>query len=164
MARGGGPSADRSPRAGLAIVAATLFAAFIFLNYITQTTFVPALAAHFRPELGVLIEALSMSNPRSMGWAVEMWGYGMLGIATWLSASAFSGAALERWAARTCVANGVISVAGGVMTAARLDWVFTTPGYVSFAAWNLLMLVLAGLTVAVWRRRLAIAGSGAPAR
>jgi hypothetical protein len=94
-----------------------------------------------------------MANPRSLAWSLEMWGYAVLGIATWAVAVAFGRSRLERATAKALVANGVVSVAGGIATAAWPGWVETTPGLVCFAAWNALMIGVGVLVIVTLRRR-----------
>lgn len=38
------------------------------------------------------------------------------------------------------IANGVVSIVGGFVTAWSLGWVLTTPGVVSYVGWNILGL------------------------
>lgn len=144
---------ERRARANVALVLTAAFAALIFFNYIVQTTFVPALASPYAPEHDALIGGLTMSNPRSLAWALEMWGYGVFGVATWAIAIVFRGGGLERWTARAFVLNAVLSVAGGIATAVWPSWALTVPGVVSFAVWNLLMVVMGVLVIVVMRRR-----------
>lgn len=140
------------PRATAALGFASAFAALIFLNYIVQTTFVPALARAYSRERAPLIAALAMSNPEAVSWALEMWGYAVLGVATWLIAPVFVGA--SRFGAVTAalfVANGPVSIAGGVFTALRPGWVMSTAGLALFAAWNLLMVVMLATAIVAVR-------------
>lgn len=140
--------------AALAVTGA--FAAFICFNYVAQTTFVPDLARRYDPANAALIAALSMSNPRSLAWAIEMWGWGLFGVATWLIAPVFDRSRLERAAAAMSRANGAVSVAGALWTVARPGWVMTPPGLAAFAAWNVLLAALAILLFIVFGRRLYI--------
>src|SRR5204863_1000110 len=136
--------------AGLAFASA--FAALIAFNYVVQTTFVPALAANYSPESAPLIAAFSLSNPRALGWALEMWGYGALGVATWMVAPVLADhGRAGRTAAALFVANGPVSIAGALLTALRPGWVMTPAGLGLFAAWNLLMLVMVALVIAARR-------------
>jgi hypothetical protein len=154
------PPAQRG-RANVALALAGAFAALIVFNYILQTTFVPALVTPYRPEHDLLVTALAMSNPRSLAWAIEMWGYGVLGIATWLVACAFDRTdRLERVTRAIFIANGIISIAGALATALAPGWVMTVSGGVAFGAWNLLMVGLGALVIAVMRRRRAQRLSG----
>lgn len=138
--------------AGLAFAAA--FAALIFFNYIVQTTFVPALAQSGAPEAAPLIAAFALSNPRALGWAIEMWGYAVLGVATWLVAPVLADRGRAgRIAARLFVANGPVSIVGAVWTALRPSWVMTPVGLGLFAAWNLLMVVMTALVIVALRSR-----------
>jgi len=128
-------------------------ASMVFHNYVLQTTFVPELARAYRADNAPLIAALSMANPTSLAWGLEMWGYGVLGVATWLSAATFTGSGLERSVRRGFVANGWMSIAGAVVTSLDPAWVFRTSGMSLFAAWNVLLLGVMGLTYVALRRR-----------
>lgn len=83
-----------------------------------------------------------------------MWGYAFLGLATGFAAPAFRRNRLERSTANLFVFNGVISVLGAIVTSARLDWVLTTPGLVSYVGWNVLMMIISVLAATAFRRRL----------
>ena len=140
-------------RTASGLVFCSVGAALIFQNYVLQTTFVPALARNFAAEDAPLIAALSMSNPSSFAWGLEMWGYGFIGVATWLSSPVFSEPGLERACAWAFVANGFTSIAGGGWTAISPGWVMTAPGLVAFSVWNGLVVVLVALTLLALRRR-----------
>ena len=140
-------------RSSAALVFTAAFAALVFLNYVLQTTFVPALARHYSPAEGPLLAALTMANPRSLAWGLEMWGYGLLGVATWLVAPVFGGSRLERAAAWALVASGPASIAPAFLTALVPGWVLSGPGLVGFALWNVLVVVLALLALLALRER-----------
>ncbi|MGB7218545.1 MAG: hypothetical protein WBD07_07030 [Vicinamibacterales bacterium] len=141
------------PRTVCAVALAGAFAAMIFVNYAVQTTFVPALVTTSSPENAALISALTMANPRSLGWALEMWGYAVLGAATWLVAPVFRHGPLERTTAWLFVANGPLSVLGGIATAAAPGWVLTPGGLLAFAVWNVLVAAMAALAILSMRAR-----------
>jgi uncharacterized membrane protein YoaT (DUF817 family) len=139
-------------RATAALAFAAAFAALIFFNYIVQTTFVPALVRNHSLATAPLITAFSLSNPSALGWALEMWGYAVLGVATWLIAPALADyGRLGRAAAALFVANGPVSIVGALLTALSPGWVMTPAGFGLFAAWNLLMLVMVALVIAALR-------------
>jgi hypothetical protein len=144
---------DRA-HAALALLTSAVFACLICLNYALQTSYVPALSSSYDPADAPLLAMLSMSNPRSLAWAIEMWGWGFAGIATWLLAGVFGQTPLERAARATFVANGVVSVLGTLSAVLWPAWMMTGPGLVAFAGWNLLLALLASLTWAAFRRRL----------
>jgi len=144
---------ERRGRAGVALALAAAFAALILLNYVLQAAFVPALVSEYRPEDNALIAAFTMSNPRSLAWALEMWGYGVLGVATWAVAVVFGATRLERATAAAFRANGVVSVAGALATALWPGWELTVAGGVAFGSWNLLVIVMAALVIAAMGRR-----------
>jgi len=127
----------------LGLVFGMVGAAVVSLNYIIQTTFVPAVVAHYTEQHAVILETFSMVNPTSFAWAAEMWGYGFLGLATWLAASFFGNRGIEKTAKVLFISNGGLSIAGALVTALELGWVLTVPGYISFGVWNVLYTILA---------------------
>jgi hypothetical protein len=135
-----------------ALIFTAVFAAFIFFNYVAQTTFVPTLARSYDPSSAALISALSMSNPASLAWGIEMWGWGFLGVATWLAWGLFAGGGVERAARLAFAANGPVSVVGALWTTARPGWVMTPAGLLAFAAWNALLAAMAVLAFLALRR------------
>lgn len=139
--------ADRvaKPRATVALLLASAFAALVTFNYVCQTTLIPALATHYRPEYDGIVSVLSMSNPLSLAWALEMWGYALLGAAMWFAAAVFHGSPLNAWLARLMVANGVVSIATALAASVDLSWLTTGVGIAAYAAWNVLVLVISAL-------------------
>jgi hypothetical protein len=82
-----------------------------------------------------------------------MWGYGVLGVATWLVAPVFDQTRLERATALLMAMNGPVSVAGAVWTLLQPSWEQTPIGLVAFAGWNVLLATMAGCaSVTFWRR------------
>ena len=115
----------------------------IFLNYICQTTFIPALLANYRPEYATIVAAFSFANPGSLCWAIEMWGYALLGLATLLLAPVFNrGSWVEKTTAWLMILNGILSIIGGFITAVHLTWVMTPVGLANYVVWNILVVVL----------------------
>lgn len=137
---------------GAALAFAAAFAALIFWNYVVQTTFVPTLVAH-SSENASLIAAFAMSNPTSLAWATEMWGWALLGVATWLVAPVFQGNSVERATAGLCIANGPVSIAGALWTVLRPGWVMTPAGLIAFSLWNVLLAALAACAFLAFRKR-----------
>lgn len=138
----------------LGVVCAGVFATLIALNYIVQTSYVPVLARDPTGAQEALLSALSMANPTSLAWALEMWGWGIAGLGTALVARALGADRVERATASLCLLNGAMSVAGAIATAVWPGWVLRPVGLGAFGAWNVLLFVLAGLSIAVFRRRL----------
>ncbi len=127
----------------LAVVCTAAFTSLIFFNYICQTTFIPALLANYRPEYATIVAAFSFANPGSLCWAVEMWGYALLGLATLLLAPVFNrGSWVEKTAAWLMILNGILSIIGGFITAVHLTWVMTPVGLANYVVWNILVVVL----------------------
>lgn len=143
----------------IAVVFTAVFATLIFFNYINQTTFIPALVQDYRPGYDSAVSTFSLANPLSLCWAIEMWGYALLGVATWLTAPIFNRNRIEKMTAALMIANGVVSIAGGVVTAWSLGWVLTTPGIVSYVGWNILVLALSIFVILSLRKRQAAYGA-----
>jgi hypothetical protein len=124
----------------LSLLFAVVFAALIFFNYICQTTFIRHLALHYKQENDSIISTFSMANPMSLSWAIEMWGYGILGVATWLMAGYYRGKNnFIRW---LLILNGIVSLLSVAFTIININWVLTPAGIIAYMFWNILMIVL----------------------
>lgn len=145
--------AEVKAHAMAAIVCTSAFAALIFLNYTIQVSYVPSLLIHYDRTFDNVISMLSMANPTSLAWTIEMWGYALLGGATWFAAIVFGRTPLERRLAFLMRLNGLASLAGGVLTAIDPGWVQKRSGLAAYACWNALMLGLSILVIVVLRRR-----------
>lgn len=130
-----------------ALVSVAVYAAMVGTNYALQVAWVPQLARAHDP----FVAHITMTNPAAAAWALEMFGYGALGVATWLLAPIFRDVRFGRWIAGLFVANGIVSVAGAIITGLDLPWVMTVPGLVSFAAWNGLLIAAMSLCAIAFR-------------
>lgn len=144
---------EHRARTGAALALSGAFAALIGLNYVIQSTWLPAQAAVYDQDNAAVMSALSMANPGSLAWGIEMWGWAWFGVASWLVAPVFAGSRLERATARTFVANGVVSVAAAAATVAFPRWPMSGAGLAAFALWNLLLAAMAVLALSAFRRR-----------
>jgi hypothetical protein len=124
-------------RTSAALVFTGIYAALVFANYTLQVGFVPRTLAD-RPELAA---ALTMANPASFAWFLEMFGYAAMGVATWLVAKGFRGGGRATLIRYLLVANGVVSIVGAACAALFDRWVFSASGLASFAGWNVLIVV-----------------------
>ena len=122
-------------RTSAALIFAAVYAALVFTNYTIQLGYVPRVLDQ-RP---AYLAALTMANPSSFAWFLEMFGYAAMGAATWLVAAGFGGSRRSDVIRVLLIANGVLSIAGAACTALFDRWVFSTAGMVSFAAWNSLI-------------------------
>lgn len=136
------------PFTSLGMLFASVFATMIFANYTIQSAFVPVLVREMSPGNAALLAAFSMVNPRSLAWALEMWGWGFCGAATWCISTVFGSLALKR----VSLANAVVSLAGAVLTSAIPGWVLSPAGIAAFLAWNALLAVLAVQWLSGFRR------------
>lgn len=124
-------------RTSAGLVFAGIYAALVFTNYTLQLGYIPRVL-NSRPEF---IAGLTMANPSSFAWFLEMFGYAAMGVATWLVAPGFGGSARADLIRYLLVANGLVSVIGAACTAIIDRWVFSTAGLISFGAWNILIAV-----------------------
>lgn len=122
-------------RTSAALVFTGIYAALVFTNYTIQLGFVPRVVED-RP---AFLAVLTMANPESFAWFLEMFGYAAMGVATFLVAPAFGGSRRGDTIRWLLVANGALSVIGAACTAGFDGWVFSAAGLASFAGWNLLM-------------------------
>jgi hypothetical protein len=127
----------RRARAMGAVVATAVYAALVFTNYVVQVGFIPRVVAE-RPSY---IALLTMSNPASFAWFLEMFGYAALGVATVMISSAFGGSVRSTFIRALLAASGVLSVLGAMFTALIDRWVFSPAGFASFAGWNALVVI-----------------------
>lgn len=124
----------------LSVVWTTIFATLIFFNYICQITFIHHLATHYHPSYDTAIATLSMANPASLSWSVEMWGYAILGVATWLLSAYYR--EKNKPIYTLLIANGVLSVASAVLFVLNGRWLLTAVGLAGYFIWNAGMIVL----------------------
>jgi hypothetical protein len=123
----------------LALALTSIFFGLVSFNYICQTVFIHHMASHYRPEYESLITGFSMSNPTSICWALEMWGYAILGVATWLTASYYREKnQLIRW---LLTINGVVSIGSMIWTMLDYNWILKPIGFNLYIVWNLLMIM-----------------------
>jgi len=119
-----------------------VFTAVVFLNYIIQTTYVPYLAANNPPETAGVLAVFSMANPGSFAWALEMYGWGGIGLSFIFMAFIFEKGNPERTLKIIFMANGICSVASALMTSIDMNWLFSPAGFASLIIWNMLVLII----------------------
>lgn len=124
----------------LSVLFSTIFSALIFFNYICQVSFIPHMARHYKPEYDFAIATFSMSNPMSLSWNIEMWGYGILGMATWLMAGYYRGR--NNTIRILLIVNGIVSVLCAIATAMSVQWIITGGGLAAYMLWNVLMVAI----------------------
>lgn len=126
-------------------------ASLIFINYVLQTAFVP-LWLH---QSELLVSATTMANPNSLGWALEMYGYGILGVATAFAAPLFNPTGRQGFIRLLFVANCIVSLLGAILVPIVPGWVLTSWGMILGGVWNLLVAVAMVIIILECRPRLA---------
>lgn len=124
----------------LSVAWTIIFAVVILFNYICQITFVRHLARHYTSSNDAAIAIFSMANPSSLCWAIEMWGYGFLGIANWLMSPYYR--QRNRLIYVLLISNGIISVLTAILTVIDNGWLLTSTGLTSYIVWNVLMIAV----------------------
>lgn len=134
--------------ANMAMIAAAVYGALISLNYILQIAYVPMLVQSNQQAAGLL----TMSNPSSVCWAIEMFGYLFQGIAFWLLYPVFGGSknsTLIKWLLDM---NLILSVGGAVAACIDVAWAMKPFGLVMFIVWNLVLALLMGIIALNYRK------------
>jgi len=121
-----------------AIILITIYAVMIGINYTMQLAFVPILV-HEGSELTGYI---TMANPNSIGWILEMYGYAFLGLALWSLSCLFKGSQGKMFTRYLLIVNGVISILGAIVASLDMNWVLSHAGLISYVIWNILILVI----------------------
>jgi len=133
-----GVEANLRPLGVTALVLTSVFAALIFTNYLLQTTFIPLWVRNGNAILGVV----TMENPESLGWSLELFGYGILGIAMALIAPVFQRKGRQGAIRVLLQLNCVVSVVSAVLFPLVPGWVLTSGGLIAGVLWSLLIAVL----------------------
>lgn len=128
---------------GMASIFAAVYGVIIGLNYTLQLAYVPAVM-HTNPEVAGM---LTMVNPHSVSWVLEMFGYGFLGLSVWFLVPLLEGSKRIGTIRMLMILNGIVSIAGAVITVFNISWVLSTAGMISYLVWNLLILVLMVLVI-----------------
>jgi hypothetical protein len=124
------------------LVINVVFTAIVLLNYIIQTTNIPFLATNFPPETVNVLPMFTMAIPGSFAWALEMYGWGGIGLSFLFMAFVFSKNRLERTLKILFLANGVSSVVSALITSYDMNWLLTPSGLVALVVWNVLVFVI----------------------
>lgn len=119
-----------------------VFTAVVFLNYIIQTTYIPYLANNNPPETATILPVFTMANPGSFAWALEMYGWGGIGLSFIFMAYIFDNGKLARILKILFLANGISSVTTALMTSVNMNWLFSPAGLTALVVWNALVFVI----------------------
>jgi hypothetical protein len=117
-----------------------IFICLVSVNYICQISFIPHLIKANDPVHAPLIAGFSMTNPDSLSWALEMWGYAFLGMSNWFMATCYRNQ--NRFVFFLLKLNCIISLGSLLWAIVDADWVDTTPGLILFFGWNVLMMLV----------------------
>jgi hypothetical protein len=140
--------ADRM-RALAALAVAAAYAAMIATNYTLQIGYVPQLAARADPAVAYL----TMANPESVAWVLEMFGYAMLGAACWVAAPLFRDAPRGATIVALLRTNGIVNIAGAVAMEFGADWLLAPIGVAAYLLWNGLVVGTMAVIAVAFRPR-----------
>jgi len=133
----------------LAVIFVAAFAVMIGLNYTLQVAWVPVLVRTEDP----LLARITMHNPQSVAWALEMFGFAFLGLSTWCISLVFWGSKRMSTIRYLLIANGFVSIASAIIATGEVAWFYDTAGIIAYVSWNLLIVVTMGLIYYEFRRR-----------
>jgi hypothetical protein len=119
-----------------------VFTAIVFINYIIQTTYVPYLAANNPAETNSILAIFTMSNPGSLAWALEMYGWGGIGLSFIFMAYSFRENKIERILKTLFIINGISSCTSALITSIDMNWLFTVFGFAALIIWNTLVFII----------------------
>jgi hypothetical protein len=122
-----------------ALIVNTVFTAVVFLNYVIQTTYIPYLATNHPPESQYIIPVFTMANPGSFAWALEMYGWGGIGLSYLMMSRIFREESTLRI---LFLLNGISSIASALVTSFNMNWLFSPAGFAALITWNLLVLII----------------------
>ena len=137
----------QQPLEVMGVVLAGIFGSLVCLNYTIQVAYIPILV----DENASILAFLAMTNPASLPWAIEMFGYCILGIATVFAAPLFSNRGLQAIIRWLLVLNGVLSVGGAVMFTVNSAETVSGFGIVGYVFWNALIVVIMLLVIIEFR-------------
>lgn len=128
---------------GMAIIFAAVYVVIIGLNYTLQVAYIPAVM-HLNPEVAGM---LTMVNPMSVSWVLEMFGYAFLGLSVWFLVPLLEGSKRTGTIRVLMILNGIVSILGAIITVFNISWVLSTAGLISYLVWNLLILIIMVLVI-----------------
>lgn len=127
--------------ANLALISTAVYAALISFNYIIQIAYIPMLVKTDQQIVGFL----TMTNPSSVCWAIEMFGYLFQGIAFWLLFPVFNFSRHGNGIRWLLFTNLVLSIGGAVAACIDVAWAMKPFGFIMFILWNFVLAALMGL-------------------
>lgn len=119
-----------------------LFTAVVFLNYIIQTTYIPYLASNNPPEASLILPAFTMANPGSFAWALELYGWGGIGLSFLFMSKIFGEVKHEKILKILFIINGSCSIITALVTSIDMNWIFSIYGFMSLIVWNVLVFII----------------------
>lgn len=125
-----------------ALIINVVFTSVVFLNYIIQTTYIPYLAINNPPEAAYVLPVFTMTNPGSFAWALEMYGWGGIGLSFIFMAFIFGKGKYEKLLKILFIVNGVSSCLSALMTSINMKWLFSPAGFTALTIWNVLVFVI----------------------
>jgi hypothetical protein len=104
------------------------------------------------PELTAVLPVFTMANPGSFAWALEMYGWGGIGLSFVFMAFIFGKDRPEPVLKGLFLVNGICSVASALMISVEMNWLFTLAGLTALVVWNTLVLVIDICLLAYFKR------------
>lgn len=127
----------------LAMISIGVYSSLISLNYVIQAAYVPMLVKSGQQLAGLL----TMTNPNSLCWAIEMFGYLFQGLAFWLLSPLFYQGRYFKAVKLLFIINLLLSIGGAVAACIDVAWAMKPFGLLMFILWNFVLAALMVLVV-----------------
>ena len=138
---------EKKPLAATGFALTCIYAALICFNYIVQVAFIPNALDQDKS----ILSFLSMTNPKSLPWSLEMFGYAILGLATLFIAPLFSNGKLQMVIKWLFVLNGAASIFGAIIFVMFPVETTTGEGFIGYILWNILIVLIMALIIIEFR-------------
>jgi hypothetical protein len=83
-----------------------------------------------------------MANPGSFSWALEMYGWGGIGLSFIFMAFIFDKGRYAKILKTLFLVNGTLSVLSALITSIDMNWLFSPAGLTALILWNLLVFAI----------------------
>lgn len=133
----------------LSIVCVGIYGSLVSINYAIQIAFVPVMVS----DSNQILEIVSMVNPKSICWIIEMFAYAILGIAYWLVSIAFQGKGILSIIKYLMIFNGIASVLGVLIPIFDPSLLLESESIIGYVLWNVLIVLIMSLIIIAFRRK-----------
>jgi hypothetical protein len=136
-------------QSSLSVICAGIYGSLVSINYAIQIAFVPAMVS----DSNQILEFVSMVNPKSICWILEMFAYAILGIAYWLVSIAFQGKGILNIIKYLMIFNGIASLLGVLIPVFDPELLLESESIMGYVLWNVLIVLIMSLILIAFRKK-----------